>query len=219
MQCPNCGHELSDDETLRFCPRCGRPVDDALSTPEEPALQSETPPAAPAAQPASFMSYVKHPLPWMGLVLYTLVGVTDAERTYPVLFASLVGWLSGAFTIWLYRRVVAAQREKKAHPAPKRETPVREKKPPRPKKQPVVLVRTFLVTEDTRRSGSSSLLRGAAGAVTFGAVGAAAGVLSGKNRHTTTFVLEYSDGHRETKTVKNGTKEYNKLCTLLERRI
>ncbi|MEE0412148.1 MAG: hypothetical protein UD273_04755 [Gemmiger sp.] len=165
------------------------------------------------------MSYVKHPLPWLGLVLYTLVGVTDAERTYPVLFASLVGWLSGAFTIWLYRRVVAAQREKKAHPAPKREAPVREKKPPRPKKQPVVLVRTFLVTEDTRRSGSSSLLRGAAGAVTFGAVGAAAGVLSGKNRHTTTFVLEYSDGHRETKTVKNGTKEYNKLCTLLERRI
>lgn len=134
MKCPNCGHELSDDETLRFCPRCGRPVDDALSTPEEPALQSETPPAAPAAQPASFMSYVKHPLPWMGLVLYTLVGVTDAERTYPVLFASLVGWLSGAFTIWLYRRVVAAQREKKAHPAPQTGDPSAREEAPSPQK-------------------------------------------------------------------------------------
>lgn len=83
MKCPNCGHELSDDETLRFCPRCGRPVDDALSTQEEPALRVKHPQPRPAAQPASFMSYVKHPLPWMGLVLYTLVGVTGRGANLP----------------------------------------------------------------------------------------------------------------------------------------
>ena len=85
------------------------------------------------------MSYVKHPAPWIGAILFLLTALSDAERDYSIPFAVVVG--------------------------------------------------------------------------------AAAGVMSGKNKKTTTFVLEYSDGHRETKTVKNGSKEYNQYCTLLERRL
>ena len=84
------------------------------------------------------------------------------------------------------------------------------------------IVHTFIVTEDTRRSASSTLLRGAVGGVLgvvspgLGLVGAAAGVMSGKNKHTTTFVIEYSDGHRVTEAVKNNSAEYKLYCTYLD---
>ena len=84
------------------------------------------------------------------------------------------------------------------------------------------IVRTFIVTEDSRRSASSTALRGAVGGMLsvvspgLGLVGAAAGVMSGKNKHTTTFVIEYSDGHRVTETVKNDSKEYKLYCTYLD---
>lgn len=83
------------------------------------------------------------------------------------------------------------------------------------------IVRTFIVTEDSRRSASSTALRGVVGGVLLstvglGLVGAAAGVMSGKNKHTTTFVIEYSDGHRVTETVKNNSKEYKLYCTYLD---
>lgn len=83
------------------------------------------------------------------------------------------------------------------------------------------IVRTFIVTEDSRRSASSTALRGAVGGMLgivspgLGLVGAAAGVMSGKNKHTTTFVIEYSYGHRVTETVKNNSKEYKLYCTYL----
>ena len=83
------------------------------------------------------MSYVKHPAPWIGAVLFLLTALSDAE--------------------------------------------------------------------DSRRSASSAAMRGVLGTtlsvvnLAAGVVGAAAGVMSGKNKKTTTFVLEYSDGHRGTK--------------------
>ena len=179
------------------------------------------------------MSYVKHPAPWIGAVLFLLTALSDAERDYSIPFAVVVGWLFGAFCLWLYRYIVASRKERAEHPQPtkpKKEKAPREpitlpSLPKLPKRQKVVLVRTFIVTEDSRRSASSAAMRGVLGTTlsvvnpAAGVVGAAAGVMSGKNKKTTTFVLEYSDGHRETKTVKNGSKEYNHYCTLLERRL
>lgn len=71
---------------------------------------------------------------------------------------------------------------------------------------------------DSRKSISSSAIRGAVGSTLLGPVGLVGGALSGKNKVTskTTFLIEYEDGHRETKTVDNDSSEFEKLCKYLE---
>ena len=49
------------------------------------------------------MSYVKHPAPWIGAVLFLLTALSDAERDYSIPFAVVVGWL--------YRYIVASRKE------------------------------------------------------------------------------------------------------------
>ena len=58
------------------------------------------------------MSYVKHPAPWIGAVLFLLTALSDAERDYSIPFAVVVGWLFGAFCLWLYRYIVASRKER-----------------------------------------------------------------------------------------------------------
>lgn len=66
---------------------------------------------------------------------------------------------------------------------------------------------------DSQKSFSSSVVRGAVGSV-LGPVGAVGGALSGKNKvtSTTTFLIEYMNGNKVTKTVDNNSKEYKELC-------
>lgn len=71
---------------------------------------------------------------------------------------------------------------------------------------------------DSRKSVSSSVIRGTVGGALLGPVGLVGGALSGKNKVTskTTFLIEYEDGHRETKIVDNDSSEFKELCKYLE---
>lgn len=53
-----------------------------------------------------------------------------------------------------------------------------------------------LVTEDSRKSATSGILRGAAGAALLGPVGLLAGV-SAKNKNKFTVAIEYHNGERD----------------------
>lgn len=72
---------------------------------------------------------------------------------------------------------------------------------------------------DSKKSASSSLIRGAIGGALFGGVGALAGGLSGKNKNTqhTTFLIKYDDGSQETQTVKKGSLLYNTYIKFLNK--
>lgn len=71
---------------------------------------------------------------------------------------------------------------------------------------------------DSRKKVGSTIIRGAIGNAVLGTTGLVGGVLSGKNKvsNKTTFLIEYEDGHRETKTVDNNSAEFNKLCNYLK---
>ena len=66
-------------------------------------------------------------------------------------------------------------------------------------------------SSDTRKSASSSLVRGAVGGALLGPAGLLAGGLSGKNKtkHMTTFLIKYDDGTQITQTVKNNGVMFN----------
>jgi len=74
--------------------------------------------------------------------------------------------------------------------------------------------KTAIVGDDSRKSLSSTMVRGAVGAALLGPVGLLAGA-TGKNKKTTTFLIEYSDGSRETKTVKTNSSEFKNYCKYL----
>ncbi len=73
------------------------------------------------------------------------------------------------------------------------------------------IVKTMIVADDSRKSITSAVTRGAVGGFLIGPVGLLAAA-SAKNKKTTTFVIEYSDGSRETKTVKTNSSEFKKLA-------
>lgn len=76
------------------------------------------------------------------------------------------------------------------------------------------IVRALIVGSDSRKKVGSALLRGAAGGLILGPIGLLAGA-TGKNKHTTTFMLEYSNGERETETVSNKSSRFEELCKYL----
>lgn len=76
------------------------------------------------------------------------------------------------------------------------------------------IVKTMIVGEDSRKSVVSTVTRGAVGTAVLGPVGMLAG-LSGKNKKETTFLIEYSNGSRQTRTVKNNSSEYKLYCKYL----
>ncbi|WP_312281838.1 hypothetical protein [Oscillibacter sp.] len=77
------------------------------------------------------------------------------------------------------------------------------------------IVKTAIVSEDSRKSAASAVARGAVGAALIPGVGILAG-LSAKNKKTTTFVIEYSNGSRTTKTVKTNSSEFKQYCKYLQ---
>jgi hypothetical protein len=86
------------------------------------------------------------------------------------------------------------------------------------------VVRTVLVdsshTATARTKATSAAARGAIGGALFGPLGMVAGAVSGKKKvtehHTTTFLVYYRDGTRETETVENGTELYNLYMNKLD---
>ena len=75
----------------------------------------------------------------------------------------------------------------------------------------IVSVELIGSSTDTRKSASSSLIRGAVGGALLGPAGLLAGGLSGKNKNInqTTFLITYDDGTSMTRTVKNNGIEFN----------
>lgn len=71
---------------------------------------------------------------------------------------------------------------------------------------------------DSRKKVGSTVIRGAVGGALLGPVGLVGGALSGKNKVSgkTTFLIEYEDGHRETKEVDSNSIEFKKLCNYLK---
>lgn len=73
-------------------------------------------------------------------------------------------------------------------------------------------------SSDSRKKVGSTVIRGAIGNAMLGSAGLVGGALSGKNKvsNKTTFLIEYEDGHRETKEVDNDSHEFKKLCNYLK---
>ena len=71
---------------------------------------------------------------------------------------------------------------------------------------------------DARKKVGSTVIWGAVGGFALGPVGLIGGALSGKNKVKTkvTFLVEYEDGHKETKVVDNNSSEFNKLCQYIK---
>lgn len=78
-----------------------------------------------------------------------------------------------------------------------------------------VLVKTSIIGNDSRKSASSSVIRGSVGGLILGPIGLVGGLLSGKNRNKTTFLLSYSDGSKKTLTVKTGGLLFNQLIKFM----
>lgn len=73
-----------------------------------------------------------------------------------------------------------------------------------------------IVSNDSRKKVSSTIARGAVGGALLGPVGMVGGALSGKNKNTTTFLIEYINGNKETKIVDNESEEFKKLCNYIK---
>lgn len=71
---------------------------------------------------------------------------------------------------------------------------------------------------DSRKKVGSTVMRGMVGGALLGPAGLVGGAMSGKNKtsNKVTFLIEYNDGHRETKIVENNSKEFKNLCNYLE---
>ena len=74
---------------------------------------------------------------------------------------------------------------------------------------------TMIVGNNSTKSASSAIVRGAVGGALLGPVGLVGGALSGTNKNTTTFILVYVDGRKESVTVKTGGLLYNLYIQLL----
>lgn len=72
---------------------------------------------------------------------------------------------------------------------------------------------------DSRKSVSSSLVRGAVGGALLGPAGLLAGGLSGKNKNSQmiTFLVKYNDGSSDIQTAKKGSLTYNTYMQFLNK--
>lgn len=71
---------------------------------------------------------------------------------------------------------------------------------------------TVIVSEDSKKSLSSAVTRGAVGGALLGPVGLVGGAISGKNKSKTTFTVIYKSGRREVVTVDNDSSDFKKYA-------
>lgn len=76
--------------------------------------------------------------------------------------------------------------------------------------------KVMIISTDSKKKIGSAITRGTIGGAVLGPVGMVGGAVSSKNKNSTTFLIEYTDGKRETKTVNNNSPEFDKLCKYLE---
>lgn len=84
----------------------------------------------------------------------------------------------------------------------------------------IVSTEILTTTTDSKKSASSTLIRGAVGGALLGPAGMLAGGLSGKNKiqAMTTFLITYDDGSQQTDTVKNDSIIYTTYMQFLNRK-
>ncbi len=78
------------------------------------------------------------------------------------------------------------------------------------------IVKTIIVGNDSRKSATSSIVRGAIGGALLGPVGLLGGAISGKNKKESTFLLIYSNGRKKTVTVKTNSFLFKYYAKYLE---
>jgi hypothetical protein len=71
------------------------------------------------------------------------------------------------------------------------------------------ITKVLIVGNDSRKSASSSIIRGAIGGTMLGPIGLFGGLISGKNRNKTTFLIFFSNGAKKTVTCKTNGLEFN----------
>ena len=79
-----------------------------------------------------------------------------------------------------------------------------------------LIEKTKIINTNTVKNSKEALNRGVTGAVLFGVTGAIIGSSSAKHISTTTFLIIYKDGHRETDEVVNGSRFYEFYIQFLE---
>lgn len=84
----------------------------------------------------------------------------------------------------------------------------------------IVSTEILTTTTDSKKSASSTLIRGAVGGALLGPAGMLAGGLSGKNKiqAMTTFLITYDDGSQQTDTVKNDSIMYTTYMQFLNKK-
>ena len=78
------------------------------------------------------------------------------------------------------------------------------------------IAKTVIVDSTSRKSAASGVARGLVGNAILGPVGALAGAGSAKSKGKTTFLVVYSDGSRDTQTVKTGGLLYKSYLQYLD---
>lgn len=79
-----------------------------------------------------------------------------------------------------------------------------------------VIVKTKIIDTLGKKSTSSAAVRGAVGGAVAGGVGAIVGASTAKENRSTTFLILYKNGKRMTRTVPNGSLEYQKYVKYLD---
>lgn len=83
----------------------------------------------------------------------------------------------------------------------------------------IISVEILNSSVDSKKSATSSLMRGAVGGALLGPAGLLAGGLSGKNKmkQMTTFLIKYDDGYQMTQTVENNGLMFNTYMQLIKK--
>lgn len=79
-----------------------------------------------------------------------------------------------------------------------------------------VIVKTRIIDAYGKASTSSAAMRGTVGGLVAGPVGALVGASTAKNKRSTTFLILYKDGKKESRTVPNNSLEYQEYIKYLE---
>lgn len=79
-----------------------------------------------------------------------------------------------------------------------------------------VILKTKIIDAYGKTSTASAAARGAVGNIVAGPVGGIVGASTAKSKRSTTFLVIYKDGNKQTRTVPNGSFEYQQYIKYLE---